>query len=323
MPITGPNADCVAQLAEIGNRIEISLARQAGDRLLESTIPELVYLIDRYQAQRSYNCFPEEALAKERRIRQLHDVSVLADFYRLMIVKLLREREERSLSHCIPESVATLTQDAMHRITSGLEKVNASHFSLTNDLFAKDLGISRLKLLPCGAELVEVWSGIPRRVMLTGGIWQLVDCLKYLSATFHLPTKRIQPLYEMHWDRRLAKQFSPAGYNECYLRIADLLIANPEVKGMLSSSWWFDPALETVAPELLFLRKVPETYGARVYRLGPDPQSTRQALVWSAHRRGLYQQGKYVPMRCMLIWARDDLLAWARQVRSSSDAAPA
>jgi hypothetical protein len=312
--------DQVARLAELGDRIERRLAQATGGlRVIQSIAPQ-VELLERYQRWRGYSNFPAGFLQHEREILQVHGSGALADYYRLMLVFLLKQLDHRLALHVIPESVASLVRVTLERVMSGIERAHDGYYSLGNELFVKDLGLCRLRLLPCGSEFVDTWAGVPRGVMLRGGLRQLIGGFQFLSSRVRLACLRVQPLYEMHWDRRLARYFNEADYNLSYLRIADLLEANPRFRGMMSSSWWFDPALEVISPELAFLRHVPESNGARILRVGADPRSLKQALALSACRRALYQAGKYAPTRYMLIWARDDMLTWAGKTRGTSSA---
>ena len=120
-----------------------------------------------------------------------------------------------------------------------------------------------------------------------------------------------KPLYESHWDRRLVREFSALAYDACYLRIAELMLLHPEVKGMMGASWWFAPDIAEIAPEIQFLRCTPQENGARIFRVGPDAGALRDALAFSKRRKELYESGRFYPCRYMLVWSRDDMLAWA------------
>ena len=122
-----------------------------------------------------------------------------------------------------------------------------------------------------------------------------------------------RPWYESHWDRRLIRSFTPRGYDQCYLRIAELLALNPAIKGMMGFSWWFDPSLESISPNLTFLRSVPLDNGAQLFRMGTSADATQAALKLCAERRRLYATGDYLPTIYLLAWARKDMLDWAHR----------
>ena len=72
-----------------------------------------------------------------------------------------------------------------------------------------------------------------------------------------------------------------------------MLYANPEVRGLIGSSWYLDPALKDISPELSYLQDLPENNGARIFPLNPS-KSNNGALIGSVRRTRLHQEGKYV-----------------------------
>ena len=66
---------------------------------------------------------------------------------------------------------------------------------------------------------------------------------------------------------------------------------------------------------IIFLRQRPLGGGARIFRVGPDEAAVRNAIKFSKVRKELYEQGIYAPSNYLMVWARDDLLRWAREMR--------
>ena len=77
---------------------------------------------------------------------------------------------------------------------------------------------------------------------------------------------------------------------------------------MLGASWLFDPFLENVSPELVFLREVPAKHGALLIPTPVTSSTIVDATRLSPHRMELYKNGTYKPRCYMMIWAREDLL---------------
>src|SRR5690606_6627386 len=111
--------------------------------------------------------------------------------------------------------------------------------------------------------------------------------------------------------------FTPDEHFRFYLRIAEMMEANPSVKALASPSWWFDPALREISPELAHLRAVPESGGARFIPAKSDHLLT-DSLAFSPKRKALYEAGAYKPKGLMMIWPRRALLAWAGRARRAS-----
>jgi hypothetical protein len=226
-----------------------------------------------------------------------------------VLAQLIASHETVLRDRRIPPSVAILVEGAFRRVLHDTHDTAEGFYRHENDLFAKDLATCRLKLLPCGSELIDVCAGVSRHVLLRGGASQLLT-----GAWFFVAKARgFRSWYESHWDRRLIREFTPRAYDQCYHRISELLELNPQIRGVMSSSWWFDPVLESISPELAFLRTVPEKAGAVLLRIGVDADSTRDAIRFSRERARLCAGGTYTPTVFMLAWHRHDLIRWSRR----------
>src|SRR5690606_5608248 len=115
---------------------------------------------------------------------------------------------------------------------------------------------------------------------------------------------------------RLIGEFNEAGYTALYLRLADLLAANPGVRGVMTPRSWPDPALAQVSPAFSYPGRHPDTSGAGVRRLGEQAEAAVDATRVAARRTSLYRQGAYRPCVYLLAWSRQDLLGWARDHRA-------
>jgi hypothetical protein len=120
---------------------------------------------------------------------------------------------------------------------------------------------------------------------------------------------RNHPFYQYHTHLSTLEDFNPAGFDAFYIRVAELLKLNPDVRGLFVSSWFVDPVLEVISPHLAYLRTRPMQHGAKLFVVGPDDSGS--AISKSATRRKLYEEGKYKPMACTLVWLRQQLIAWA------------
>jgi len=242
-------------------------------------------------------------------IEALGGSSALENYHKTVLAFLITDFENRIKVRRVPNSILTLLAVSFQRILAQFENAENDFYLHGNELFCKDLALCRLKLLPCGSELVDVYSGVPRSILLQNPLHQFARCTKF----FLVKGSGFRPWYESHWDRRLIRSFTPQDYDQCYLRIAELLELNPGIKGMMGLSWWFDPALESISPNLTFLRKVPLDNGAQLFRLGSNAIATQAAIHLSAERRHLYDSGKYHPTIYLLAWTRKDLLEWANR----------
>lgn len=286
-----------------------------GDILFLHPLERYVQALDQTGVITSYHKVPDEITAFCRMFESEHGGAQAMDLYhRLLMSHLVAQCEERAERYRIAVSIRTLMPAEFMRILALIDTAPVGFCRYPNELFVKDLALCRQKMLPCGSEFLDLDFGMPRSWMLRGGVTQLFS----LGGFAMRRLGGFRPLYEMHWDRRLARQFNESDYNRTYRRVADMLALHPQVKGVFGASWWLDPAVEQIAPEFSFLRRVPEAEGARVFRVGPDAAATRDAITFSKRRRALYEAGQYQPCRYMLVWERRDLLDWAR--RNDGDA---
>jgi hypothetical protein len=103
--------------------------------------------------------------------------------------------------------------------------------------------------------------------------------------------------------------------------MAEMLEFNPHIKGVSGGSWFYDPEIENVSPRLAYLRQRPQQRGAYVFYSHVDIDGG--ALSKSQTRRDLYDQGKYLPKAYFIVWPRQKVIAWSRQVGNDKPKAAA
>ena len=301
--------ECVARIGAAALEVlTVRLANEHGQPLRHFPIADYIRLLEPASSVRRYRLVPEAARDWCRAIERACGPATLELYHRAVLAQLIAGCGERLGALAVPESIVALTARALQRIVEQMDVTESGYYRHENDLFAKDLAQCQLRLLQCGSELVAIRSGVPRRVLFCDGTRQFSRAARFFSHN-----GGFRPWYGSHWDRRLIREFTPNAYDQCYLRMAQLLEFNPPIRGVMSSSWWFDPALEHISPDLVFLRRVPEENGAQLFKIGTSEDSARDALLRSPERKRLHEAGKYRPTVYLLAWARHDMLAWARQ----------
>lgn len=230
-------------------------------------------------------------------------VAALKQLYRLLLETL----PGRIAAERIPGSIVELLVAESDRIRGGLDTLEPTFFDPANDAYLKDLAILLLTLLPCGAEYVQVQAGIPRSLLWRAGVWQAIRGLGF----FALRAGGFQPYLSLHMDVRFREEFNPEGWYRTYLRIADLLRARPDLKGVFGTAWFYDPAMVRVSPHLVYLRAEREAAGAMTFCYGPSESALKNALARSDTRRRLHAEGAYTPKSHYIVWPRRDLIRWA------------
>lgn len=229
-------------------------------------------------------------------------------YHRIVLARVVDQAAASIDALALPPSILELVRVEHARIVQELQAQRRNFYLHENDAFAKDLALASLRLVPCGVELVDLNSGIPRSLAFAGGALQALG-----MARVALRSGGFRPWFESHWDRRRLAEFTSQGYDGFYRRVADLLETHPQARGLIGSSWWFDPAVADISPELAFLSATPMANGAHRFRVGINEVATRDALRFARERSRRHAAGAYQPCVFMIVWERRSLLAWARR----------
>lgn len=122
------------------------------------------------------------------------------------------------------------------------------------------------------------------------------------------------PTWEFHVNERRKNKGILTEKQACisFYRGAKSMEKQPEVRGFMSTAWFYSERTPTVTPHLAWLRTLPQSGGALIVDLGPAPEDAG-FLIGSAQRRKAYEEGRYRPRIGCVLWARKDFIAWANQ----------
>jgi hypothetical protein len=266
------------------------------------SVSEYCQLATRPVTGHGYSRLPDELLQAERACQRADESSV-AGVNRGLCRSLLDAFSLAGSAWVFPKTFRPLYQAQLERIEYNLKTGDDTYFSLQHDAFIKDLAILRHRLIPFGAELATPYSGISRSLLIRGGWRQSGKFMRVISRC-----GGIQPFLELHLHSQCTAAFHPEGWIETYENLADFLTLNLSLRGVQSTSWFMDPALEQISPHLAYLRQVPEAGGASILYAGKADPHSCGALDASATRRTLYTAGHYQPRLYTRIWSRQDLL---------------
>lgn len=299
-------------------------ARSQHDRLRTLLLRDHPGLLETYPVERhvdaleapspsvSYVAVPLELRAAAAEIASSFGDDALCTYNELLLSRLIVRWPQRARERRLPASVTDATCTLLEGVVAALTQGRSARARMGNDRFAKDLAVARGKLVVCGPELVDLEGGIPRSVVLQPPRHRAVARLAFLLGR----VGGVAPLLESHMDRRLAREFSPEGYERMYDRLADLLAWNPRLKGFVGAGAWFcDPAVREFSPELGFVTELPLAHGAKLLPAASSEATVRDATRMSPVRSAAFAAGTYVPRSFMLVWPRRDLLGWAESRR--------
>ncbi len=237
--------------------------------------------------------------------------SVLVNVNRLVVVELALKLGLALRDRRIAPDVLSLVPAASARLLGHLRDTVDSRYIYPDDYFVKDLRFAAGMTLPCGAEVLDLRSRMGARVSL--------DLLRRQPTLAHfvalLRSGSIEPWFRIHTESRYLRHFHESGWDAFYLRVASMLEAHPEARGVIGTSWFFDPQLEAISPRLAYLRN-PLARGAFLVRGKTGEFDIASATGNSEARKALYEAGRYTPVPYTLVWPRQALLRWAAAQRA-------
>jgi len=234
---------------------------------------------------------------------------------RLLLAGRLAVLEPRTVPLRLPASILTLHPELLMAVHAALAS-NETLFDPHADRWKKYYALLTGRLIPVGAEFTDVQSGITRRSLFSGGIGQ---CL-WLLHTVLLRTRGTHPLLELHAHPGQQGAFHTEGWQATCQRLAELLLLNPQYKGVMAPSWFGDSSLRAISPRLRYLRDYPEQHGAVMADMGTDPEGSSGALLGSPARCHLHAEGRYHPRIHLMIWPRSQLIRWHEYHKARPDA---
>lgn len=298
--------------AQLEAKLRSELSDRAASVLEEHPLEAYAEALEKDQIPGRYQRVPFACRRVCDDIERRYGQAILELYHRLLLVWLIGRSATRIADTAMSSRGRELTERFQRDILNQASSPRPGYYLHSNDQFSKDLGVCRLRLLPCGPELLDTYAGVRRSMLLRGGLFQFAR-----GALLFGRARGFKPFYDLHFDRRLLGEFNEAGYDHCYFRVSELLERNPEIKGLSCSSWWYDPQVESISPELAFLRRRPADNGAMFFYFGTSQQVIEAATKFSPKRRALYDEGSYRPANYIIVWLRRDLLDWARRASNS------
>lgn len=320
--VSGGIDTAMERLSVIRDELLAELSRGNAGCLSEFPPDRYVALLDEQarntRAPARYNRPPEEVVAISERLLERAGDEYLDSFHKLILVNLMAEYEERLSRLSVPDSIRGLIQKCFSRIIREFDTNPPQFYRFGNDLFHRDLSLARLILLPAGPGVVEVQYA-PRSLLIRNERSLEERARQFAKGVvlFGMKARGFGPFYATHADPRTIEEFTPEGWVFFHERVAELLELNPAMKGLMRSSWYFDPELAEISPRLLYLRVMPQENGAELFYWGSSSDDEDNATAKSATRRRLVEEGKYVPTCYYLMWLRQDILQWAKARRQA------
>ena len=322
-------------LAEKEQDFRAQLNRSNPALLREFPVTSYVTKLTRTDPYYQYEAFPVVILRRAAKIRSRYGQNAVAMYQKISLCRLMSEALERNRIGELPETIQQVAMSWFNRIVDDFEKLPDTYYDFDRPLWPlrKDLGVCSGRAIPIGGAWIVEARLIARQRMIgragknmdaesraAQSRWQ--EALSKLLYRLHLgpairATRRMSlrlqgPLdtcYVIHTIERNIQDMNAEQMEIAYQNIASLLRKNAHVWGVYRSSWFLDPAVSEISPELGFFSQVPINHNAELYCAGRcSSDDTQKATMMSLARTRLYEQGKYVPKSYFYFWPRASVI---------------
>lgn len=266
---------------------------------------------------------PGPALRAVAQAREKHGGEAAGAWAKLLILRLIESYPARIRRIVLPASIEAFYPPTLHKIARGLAQVDhesyiAPHAEVAlvapgHADFWRDLRLASQHSLPiCASRAMDRVSYLSHTFYRHLGPKENLRALRFLVFRLH----GMGPLFRMHIDERDLSDFDPEGWETSMLRVVEMLRLYPEVKGTVGTGWGSDPKLEHISPRRGRANRIQMAHGAFRRYEGTSELIVQRAIKKSATRRRLYESGEYVPTAYTTVWARRDILRWAREIEA-------
>jgi hypothetical protein len=177
-----------------------------------------------------------------------------------------------------------------------------------NDVFIAACKICTLRRFPAGP-LDWVVSGMPRKWFLKMPLLDIPPAVRFIFGEFG----GLKPAFYVHIAHppRNRALIIAKEVRKAYYRMAQALMLQPEVKGIMCATWLHDPAAIDMYPYIAALNEPYLKLGGKlVTNLGDAPESSG-FLKYNSARRELHARGQLKLKSVLAMWPRKAAIEWA------------
>lgn len=226
-------------------------------------------------------------------------------FERVVLLRALRANLGHLATYPVSDSVKRLYGDEVRFLAASAPSA-IGRVDLTKNVFAGLAKVATLRRFPAGQMTWEV-SGIPRSWLPKVPVQHMPRVLEYLWKLGGLAPAFVPHLSATRKDRVALVERET---NRSWYRMAQSMQLQPEIRGLVASSWLHSPDTMQATPHMIAFSRAPLENGALVVR---HHRADLECGVFyrSPERKKLYEEGRFVPTHGLVIWPRKEMLAWA------------
>ena len=153
-------------------------------------------------------------------------------------------------------------------------------------------------------------NGIPRRWIVQAAGSQRIRLAQYVAVRLG----GFKPIWQTHLPKQpLGVHLTRELFVRSHLEIARALRRQEHIRGIASSSWYYDPEIAAVSPNLSFIREILAPNGCFVFEIPCDEPMRQNAIYANRERQQAVAEGRYTPRAFARLWSRDTFLRWAER----------
>ena len=281
-----------------------------------------------------YEIFSSSIIKKLDLIKVEHGQSALAHYHKISLCRFMRDTLTRLDRDPLPAAIRQAYGLWFDRVTEDFHTQPDSYYDIDRPLWPlrKDIGICSGRSTPIGGAWVIERRLLAHRAMITRArrrratgnheeiqgptafgktLAVVLQPLRIYPAAQHVirATRRSLGKHDMcyviHTIERNIQGFNAEQMELAYRNLASLLERDTNVWGIYRSSWFLDPAVADISPNMAFLMQVPLDNGAELYDNGPCSRNDiLKATLLSSERSRLHASGDYLPRNYFYFWPR-------------------
>ncbi|MHC4213504.1 MAG: hypothetical protein ACYSWP_09055 [Planctomycetota bacterium] len=296
-----------SQITTEANRLREELASINGDILGRFSLEDYLKDVLKPTGYRKRCLYSKKQIQIFSTITNEYGSAALALYHKIGLCHFMCYSLKCLNSLNMPDNIIDLIHTWFEGVMKDFSSQPDDYYIYHSYNFHTDVKVCTLKSIPVGGAWYVDPEPVGFRPLIYGGFIQSLAYIKCLLCT----VGGFDPFYIIHTSPRGLGSFNKHEMDLAYLRMAELMKRNPRVKGIYRRSWFLDPAVENISPQLAYIREVPRKNGARFFKTKTRQIDIEYAIAMSSKRRQLYKKGQYLPEGYVYIWPRKAFLDWA------------
>lgn len=232
-------------------------------------------------------------------------------FQKLLLLQFIKKAQGRISKNCdLTPNIIDCYHEAFEKFMTKIEnnRFAEEFYRFDDNRYLKVQSVCALHSLPLNPFIIDR-DRLSLRFLFSSGLKQFFAGLNLVLFRM----KGVSPVYKIHTnqlDLDAMKHFNRNGWTNMFMNLAVLLEEVKDIKAVCGTSWFLDPELINVSPELSYINSLMHDMNAFIFGFRTDKQSVKNALFMNPKRQKLFNEGSYIPRKHLIVILRKDLLIW-------------